>query len=155
MDEKNISFISGNTKFNIRVAIWIEFNGKVLLETNGKFWNMIGGRVHFGESTCDAVHRELKEELGVDISELELINVSENFFEWMGRLQQEILFVYRASIDDTYQFVRTNEFKCQDSDEVFKWHNKNDIYNLDCRPDIIKQLIKYDGQLFHSIKVDN
>ena len=63
MDDRNIAIVNGENKFNFRVAVLIENKGRVLLETAGEFWNMIGGRVQFGESSLDAAKRELKEEL--------------------------------------------------------------------------------------------
>ena len=127
MDDKNLTVENGNNRFNFRVAVLIENNGRVLLENSGPFWNMIGGRVHIGESSLDAAKRELKEELNIEVESLKLINVSENFFEWMGKNQQEMLFVYRTNVDDKYEIVKQEEFKCLDSNEIFKWFDKNFI----------------------------
>ena len=152
MDEKNITFVNENHRFNLRVAILIEYKDMVLLENSGNFWNMIGGRVHFGESTLEAAKRELKEELGISISNMILINVSENFFSWMGYDQQEMLFIYKAKIDESFECVKQEEFKCLDSDEMFKWHNKRDVERLICKPEIIKSLVKDNKVLSHTIE---
>ena len=152
MDNQNITIVNGANKFNFRVAVLIEHKDRVLLETAGEFWNMIGGRVHFGDSTLEAAKRELKEELNADFADLKLINVSENFFSWMGSNQQELLFVYRAVVDDSYAFTKEEEVKCADADKIFKWHNKKDVENLVCRPEIIKELIKQGEGITHEIK---
>lgn len=152
MDNKNISFVNGDTKFNYRVAVLIEYNGKVLLETSGDFWNMIGGRVQFGESSIEAAKRELKEELNLDATNLNLINVSENFFKWMGYTQQEMLFVYKLNLDDKSVLIQKDEFKSMDSDEIFKWHDKKDVKKLICKPDLIKRLINNGEHITHEIK---
>lgn len=151
MDNQNITIISGENRFNFRVAVLIENEGRILLESAGEFWNMIGGRVHFGETSLEAASRELKEELGIEVSNLTLINISENFFEWMGKHQQEMLFVYKAVLDKSYNIVGKDSFKCLDSDEVFKWYNKKDIEKLDCRPEIIKKPVLDDNGLKHMI----
>lgn len=136
------------------MAVLIEHDDKVLLETSGGFWNMIGGRVHFGDSTLISAKREIKEELGFDIENLELINVSENFFSWLGYNQQELLFVYRASLDDSFDCTKVEELKCADADKVFKWHKKSEVANLDCKPEIIKELITSNtDKITH--KIDN
>ena len=152
MDNQNITIVNGSNKFNFRVAVLIEHKDKVLLETAGEFWNMIGGRVHFGDSTIEAARRELKEELNADFVDLKLINVSENFFSWMGSQQQELLFVYKAIVDDSYTFTKEKEIKCADADKIFKWHNKKEVENLVCRPEIIKGLVKQSEGITHEIK---
>ena len=152
MDNKNITFVNGENKFNFRVAILIENRDKFLLETAGEFWNMIGGRVQFGESSLEAAKRELKEELNIEVDNLTLINISENFFEWMGKKQQEILFIYKATLSDEYEIISKDEFKCLDTDEVFKWHNKASIESLVCKPEIIKKLIFQNNTMSHNIE---
>lgn len=66
MDEENIVIEKGNTRFNYRVGIILEHDGKVLLEKFKGFWNMIAGRVHFLDSSLESAKRELKEELDIE-----------------------------------------------------------------------------------------
>lgn len=146
MDEENIVIEKGNTRFNYRVGIILEHDGKVLLENFKDFWNMIGGRVHFLDSSLESAKRELKEELDLEVDNLKLINVSENFFSWLGKEQQELLFVYKAHLDDSYECVHEESFKCLDADKKFQWHDKKDIAHLNCKPEIIKELIYLDDE---------
>ncbi len=81
---KDVSVTIDDFKFNFRVCALIENNGRYLLERSEvtDFLNMPGGRVHAGESTLDAIKRELKEELGlVDVAPT-LLKVAEQFFEF-------------------------------------------------------------------------
>lgn len=151
MSNKNISVVNGNIRFNYRVAVLLEYEDKILLETSSGFWNMIGGRVQYGESSLDAVSREVYEELGIQIQNLKLINISENFFKWKGKTQQEMLFVYRANVREDCSLTKTNEFKCLDSDKTFKWFSKEKILELDCRPKIIKELLSQTSSITHNI----
>ncbi len=48
-----------------------------LISFEEKYFAIPGGGVEEGESLKDAVHREIKEELGIDSSSLELIGVSD------------------------------------------------------------------------------
>ena len=144
-DLDNINFECGSHRFNLRAAVVIECDNKILLETMGKFWNMIGGRVHLGESTLDAAKRELKEELNLEAENLQLINVSESFFNWLGKQQQELLFVYRTTLSTDDDLTKIKELKSLDDDKIFKWFKKEEIINLDCRPALIKELINQKG----------
>ena len=153
MENQNISVVNGNIRFNYRVAVIIKHQNRVLLENAFGFWNMIGGRVQFGESSRVAAHRELKEELNIEVDNLKLINISENFFEWNGKNQHEMLFVYETVLDDSFDIVRKNQFNClDDENEIFVWQNTEDVEKLDCRPEIIKQLVKRtDDRITHNI----
>lgn len=46
----------------------------------GEFW-LPGGRLHKGERLVDAVHRKMREEVGVDVDVLENLGFAEEFFE--------------------------------------------------------------------------
>ncbi len=60
------------------------------------FWVPVGGRVEFGESSRQAIVREIREELGGEISGLDLLGVLENLFTFDGEPGHEIIFVYDA-----------------------------------------------------------
>ena len=74
-------FVDG-IKFNFRVSALIKNKGRYLLEKSIKtdFLNMPGGRVLAGESTLDAIKRELEEELKLENVAPKLINKSFNPF---------------------------------------------------------------------------
>lgn len=46
----------------------------------GEYW-MPGGRVYKGERLADAVHRKMREEIGVDVDIVENVGFFEEFFE--------------------------------------------------------------------------
>ena len=152
MENKDISIVNGDDRFNFRVGLLVKHKQRVLLEDVKDFWNLIGGRVKFGESSIDAAQRELVEELGIEVKNLKLVNVSENFFNWLGKNQHEILFVYLVELDDSYEITTKQEFKCLDSTEMFKWHNIDKIDSIVCKPEIIKTLVKSNNEkIIHTI----
>jgi ADP-ribose pyrophosphatase YjhB (NUDIX family) len=65
------------------------------------FQRPLGGHVEFGEYSEDTIHRELVEEIGQRLTDVDLLGVLENLFEWRGELQHEIVFVYEASFADS------------------------------------------------------
>lgn len=61
-----------------------------------RFWVPVGGRVEFGETSRQAIIREVREELDAEILDLELLGVLENLFTFDGGKGHEIVFVYDA-----------------------------------------------------------
>lgn len=60
----------------------------------------VGGSLQFGETSEQAVRRELREELGVEVRDLRLLGVLENIFTCDGEAAHEIVFVYEARFRD-------------------------------------------------------
>ena len=79
-----------------------------------------------------------------------LIQVCQNFFEWMGSYQQELLFVYNIELDEDCELLTKDNFKCADaSDKVFKWHDFASVKNLNCLPTCIYDLVEQDNTNIH------
>nr|WP_260986873.1 NUDIX domain-containing protein [Paenibacillus terrae] len=89
-----ITFTEGQNKFNFRVAGIAVHRDRILLHTTlqDDFWNLPGGRVEFQESTDQALIREIREELGIDIQIDKLLYVNEDFFEYDRMKYHEIGF---------------------------------------------------------------
>jgi len=65
-----------------------------------RFYCPPGGRIEFGETSIEALRREMKEELGSEIENPVLLGVLENLFTFDGRRGHEIVFVYEAKFAD-------------------------------------------------------
>ena len=63
---------------------------------NQDFYRPLGGGIKFGESTEDAVRREMREELDCEISGVKLLGVLENLFTFDGEPGHEVLFIFDA-----------------------------------------------------------
>lgn len=74
--------------------------------TGASFERLLGGGVDFGERAADAVRRELREELGLDVVVEGRAGVIENLFSFAGRPGHEIAFVLRASFSDPGVYAR-------------------------------------------------
>jgi ADP-ribose pyrophosphatase YjhB (NUDIX family) len=64
------------------------------------FHRPLGGHVEFGEYARQTVHREFAEEIGQSLTDMRLLGVLENIFEWLGSTQHEIVFVFAAAFAD-------------------------------------------------------
>lgn len=141
-----------NFRFNFRVAgIFINDN-KILLQKCEKddYYSLIGGRVKYGETTIEALKREIQEEIGIKINkkEAKLINVSENFFKYNGKEFHELLFIYKINDE---QINQTSELKTLDKvDVINKWYDISKLNSMDVRSNIITNLIE-SNKLVHCI----
>ena len=88
-----------------------------------------GGRIEFGETSEAALRREMREELGTEIENPELLGVLENLFTFDGNRGHEIVFVYNAELADR-SLYSLDQFKGQESNgQSFNaiWLNLNMI----------------------------
>jgi ADP-ribose pyrophosphatase YjhB (NUDIX family) len=67
---------------------------------NERFFRPLGGAVEFGELAVEAVRREIREELGVEIDNPVQLGIIENRFEYRGQPGHEVVFVFDASFPD-------------------------------------------------------
>jgi mutator protein MutT len=116
----------------VGVGAIIVCNGKILLEKRksepgrGK-WSVPGGLVELGESTEQAVIREVKEETGLDVENPELIDVVNNIIlDANGKIE------YHFVIVDYFVKLRGGELKAADDAEELKWVALDDVekYNI-------------------------
>ena len=84
--------------------------------TGGRYARTLGGAVEFGETSEQALRREIREELGAEIAAPRLLGVLENIFTIEGRERHEIVFVYDAQFADPAWHARVeipvNEDAC-------------------------------------------
>jgi ADP-ribose pyrophosphatase YjhB (NUDIX family) len=74
--------------------------------TGAPFYRPLGGGVEFGERAAEALGREIREELGMDIGEPQLLGVLESLFEYAGRPRHEVVFVFDARFRDPAVYGR-------------------------------------------------
>jgi 8-oxo-dGTP pyrophosphatase MutT (NUDIX family) len=64
------------------------------------FYRLLGGTIEVGELGADALRRELREELGIDVDVDERLAAIENIFTWEGTPWHEIALVYECSLGE-------------------------------------------------------
>ena len=69
-------------------------------------WRPPGGTIEFGERGEDALCREIREELGAELSEIRYLDTLENIFTYLGDVGHELVRVYEARFADPGLYVR-------------------------------------------------
>lgn len=141
--DKDLNIIQDNVRFNFRVGVALIHEGKILLQNHSDcdFWNLPGGRVKFGEDTLSAIKREVKEELLIDVDNLKLVDISENFFMWDDKYVQELLFIYTTELSSNNVLTQKQDFHSADKpEETCHWFDFEEIQNLKCLPELIYTL---------------
>lgn len=88
------------------VAIW--YQGKVLLVQNSyvNYLSLPGGHVKQNESAVKAAVRELREEIGLNVSEDDLNQVLDHTHQWKGRTDHVEFFELEVSVPPVIQVDR-------------------------------------------------
>ena len=68
---------------------------------NEIFYRSIGGGIEFLENSKDALKREFKEELNIEINVGEFLGISENIFTYNGKNAHELILFYNFYINDS------------------------------------------------------
>ena len=94
--------------------------------SNQTFYRCLGGGIEFLERRSDALKREFKEEIDVDIIIKEFLGVSENIFNFNGKDAHELVFYY--SIDIPESNYREKYIDSDDGGEA-KWISIHEFKN--------------------------
>lgn len=142
-EKNNINDIQINLEkatINCRAAGFITRQGKVLLhkKENDDFWALVGGKVKCMETSGDAILRELKEELGVEVRAEKLLMIAENFFVFDEKRVHQFCFIYK--IDDCDNKICYRE-TFRRKKLIYRWFDINEIAALDIKPEFIKPFL--------------
>lgn len=89
------------------------------------FYRPLGGGIEFGESSEAAVRREIREELGAEITDLDFLATLENIFVFNGQPGHEIVRVFVGRMTDPRYSGQAEMFAHEDNGETIKvvWKN--------------------------------
>jgi ADP-ribose pyrophosphatase YjhB (NUDIX family) len=118
--------------FNHRVGCLAFHEDMILLERSPEgYWFVPGGRVAFGEFSKDAVLREMKEELSINLDNVEWAGLVENYFTLDGERFHEIAIFYRIEVPIDTLLPTADD----NGDPVFyAWHAINNLQDIDLKP---------------------
>jgi 8-oxo-dGTP pyrophosphatase MutT (NUDIX family) len=119
------------TKHRIRALALCDFHydGKILVNeardpiTEKPFFRPIGGGIEFGETSAQAVVREVDEELRLSITDVRLLGTLESIFTYDGKPGHEIVQVYDARFVDAsvYELPYLNAQESDGAPFIAKW----------------------------------
>ncbi len=154
-----ISYEKDNYVFSYRVVGVAVYDNKVLIHRSiiDDFWSLPGGRCEFLELSKDALIREMKEELGVEIKIIRPLYFVENFFNYEGKDFHEISIFYLIEFPlDSELLSKDDNFYGKESELgfendklygkelelIFKWVNINDVDTLRLYPLFLRKSLK-------------
>ncbi len=70
------------------------------------FYRPLGGSIEFGEHSRDTIARELREEVGAEVTELRYLGTIENIFTYNGEMGHEIVLVYTGRFTDSFFYEK-------------------------------------------------
>ena len=156
---KDIQFNDGNKCFNCRVNGICIKESKIFLSKlkTDQYWTFVGGKVEFNEATDNAIIREYKEEVGVDLQIDKLLAVIENFFEMKGDSWHQYIFFYQLRDDNNVLEFFEGEREIEDNEDgVYKWFDLSEINDIPIKPDCSKNILQKLSQgIQHYINRDN
>ena len=123
----DISYKTESGKFNYRVCAVIISDGKILAmhDERSPYFYLPGGRVRMGETSEDAVIREVREELGIIAKIARPLWLNQAFFtEDVDHLRYHELCIYfLMDISETDLLERGNEFTVNEGKKthIFEW----------------------------------
>lgn len=135
--------------FQMRIAGLALRDGHVLVHraTHETIWTLPGGGAEIGETSEETLHREMIEELGVEVKVCRLLWMVENFFHYEDRDWHELGLYYLMEVPQTFPFMPEDiVHRVEDGDNSleFKWvpATRERLHALDIPPYFIAESIE-------------
>ena len=107
-------------------------------------WGIIGGKIEFEEYSKDAVIREIKEEIGIEIQkdDLKFLYMKEvpNWFN----VSHVVFFIYGARIDEKTKIILNDE------SEGYQWFDVKNLPESKSSDDDILEILRVTKEKFES-----
>ena len=128
------------------IVLGIVRHGNKLLVSKGydklkkqEFYRCLGGGIEFLENSKDALKREFKEEINIEIKIGEFLGISENIFNYNGKDAHELILFYDAYINDKDYKEKYN---------LIEDDNESEAIWIDIDKFKSKEIILYPEQIF-------
>lgn len=156
----DISYLTGNNKFNYRVCAIIIDNSKILAmhDERSPYYYLPGGRVTMGETAEQAVLREVYEELNIKPQIVRPLWLNQAFFtEDVDNLHyHEICIYFLMDISNTNILTKGEKFTIKEGEYIhaFEWLNFERLKDEYFYPIFLKKEIFNLPQEF-TIRIEN
>ncbi len=131
---------SGKQRIRIRVAALIFHESKILLlahrKKNNVYWLPPGGGVGYGESLPEALKREIKEELGIDIEVGNVLIICDSI---EPKLKRHILHVFFQCSHTSGEYHLGKEKRLHD----FSFFSAEELRNITLFPPVKEELCAF------------
>lgn len=107
---------------------------------NQEFYRCLGGGIEFLERSEEALKREFKEEINIEIELGDFLGISENIFNYKGKDAHELILFYEAYINDK-DYQQKYDLVDDDIETEAVWVDIDKFKN--------KELILYPAQIFN------
>lgn len=146
-------------KFKVRVSGILIVNNKILVSKySNDSYCLPGGYIQLGETSVDAIKRELREELDIDVKIERFMGISENFFTNIRNEKTHGIDFYYQVIPQNISDLNLSDYDYLENDnghEIihhFNWLEINNLDRYNLLPNEIKKYIKHcDNSIFHVI----
>ena len=122
---------SNDLKMSAKAIIINKDKFLIIKDKDSDSWGLPGGHIQDGETSNEAIKREVKEEIGLEIDKLDEIGIRELHFDDGGKWNT---IFFRASSED-------QDIDLSKESEKFKWILPQEVknYNLNAYKEIIKE----------------
>ncbi|AGE78781.1 DNA mismatch repair protein MutT [Bacillus thuringiensis serovar galleriae] len=134
-----------NPKLRAEAMILNEDHSKVLVQCNENesFYRFPGGSIEFGETSKEAIIRELIEEydLKVDVQELAIVN--EHIFEWDNEKGHHCTLIHWGTVEK----IITNEIRHKEHEDIILiWKSLEELQEKPTYPEGIISYLEGDNR---------
>lgn len=156
--EMDLTFKTGPGRFNYRVGAIIIHNGKYLLMRNPEapYLYSVGGRVHYGETTQEAVVREVQEETGIDLDVERPLFFQEQIFdeEVSKEHVHEIAVYYLMKDSDRLEHLECRSVTERGASEELVWIPEDELGKYYIVPvSVAKRLTDLPEHMTHVVEI--
>jgi len=134
-ENKIVVVVKGVILNNYKVLIVQRSNDD---EFGGGTWECVGGKIEFGEDLESALHREIKEEVGLDVAVGKVLyattfktNPSRQIVILTYLCESKNKNVFLSNEHINYQWVTKDQFRLLITQEIRNDFEENDVFSLE------------------------
>ena len=145
--DKDITFKRNGARFGFRAAGVALNQGRVLMQQSelDPFWVLPGGRVEMAESAEDALRREMREELHLEVEVERLLWTLENFFVYRTEPNREMGLYFLMNLPTDSDLYNTDSVAQTEDERGMKlwhrWQPLESLRELDIKPTFLYDVL--------------